>query len=178
MAIMIVHIRKKGGEILRKFIIVIVLMLMGILSLEWCLEEKSVSEINDAENSHVPSNTKDVVSNIPVDSVEGITSSEAVRLCQSIFGNIDDETFMFKMAEVHTERTIGYNLVGAVKYNEKQYFIVNMLWSDKDEIVWSTIGFLGVLANGSEIYEVFGHSDNTYSFGKLLWDVTGNSLGT
>ncbi|MGM9552532.1 MAG: ankyrin repeat domain-containing protein [Clostridia bacterium] len=147
----------------------------GILSLEVCLEEKSASEINDAENSYVPSDAKNVANNIPVDSVEGITSSEAVRLCQSIFGNIDDETFMFKTAEVHTGRTIGYNLVGAVKYNEKQYFIVHMLWSDTDEMVWSTIGFLGVLANGSEIYEVFCHSDNTYSFGELLWEQSGDA---
>ena len=107
---------------------------------------------------------------IPINSIEGLTSLEAVTLCQKVLGEKDDENFIFQLAEVHTGRNIGYRCDGAVEYNEKQYYIVCVLWSDNEDIVWSTIGFLGVAANGNEIHDALRNSDGTYSLGKRLWN--------
>jgi len=106
---------------------------------------------------------------IPIDSVNGLTSEKAVNFCQIVLGEKDDENFILQLAEVHTGRNIGYRCDGTIECNGNQYYIICILWSDNDDIVWSTIGFLGISANGSEIYDAFRHKDETYSLNEIIW---------
>lgn len=151
--------------------ILISFALAGILLLGGCqtrnIENDTISNIpSQAETA----GSEDAVISIPIDSIEGSTGDEALKLCQKILGVKDNESFMLKLAEEHTGRNIGYRCDGAVESNGVDYYIVCMLWSEDEDVLYSTIGYVGVSAAGDEIYEVFEHSDGSYSFGELLWN--------
>lgn len=109
---------------------------------------------------------EDFLFEIPVSSVTGVSNEEAVNICREFFGDKDDEGFIFMPAEEHTGRKIGYRPDGAVQNDNRQYYMVSMLWTGEGESVWSTIGSFAVSADGTEIYELLRRGENVYSLGK------------
>ena len=150
--------------------ILIWFLLISIMLFSGCQTQIDPNDpVSNAEQQPTETERENVAVNIPIDFVEGITSDEALKLCQEIVGVEDDESFMFQLAEVHTKRDVGYQIDGAAEFDGIEYYIVRMLWSGNEENNWSTIGHLGVSAGGNEIYEVTCHSDDTYTFNDLLW---------
>ena len=150
--------------------ILISFVLISIMLFSGCQTKTDPNDhVSSTEPQPTETESENAAVNIPIDSVEGITSDEAVKLCQEVVGEKDDESFMFQLAEAHTGRDISYQIDGAVEFDGTEYYIIRMLWTGDEENVWSTIGHLGVSAEGNEIYEVTCHSDDTYTFNDLLW---------
>ncbi len=82
------------------------------------------------------------ISWIELDDVDGITADEAIALCRSEVGTVDDETGF----------EISYRLIGAGEYEGEQYYILRMEWL-VDNNHWSYIGDLAVSAKEDKIYD-------------------------
>ena len=121
----------------------------------------------DKKNQIPILHTEDVLTEIPIDYVKGITQNEVINICREILGEIDDANRPFGKG-FNTGFKLGYRCNAALEYNDIQYYAVTMSWLVNDNH-WSYIGDVIISANGDEIYEGHEHSDGTYSFGKLLW---------
>jgi len=148
---------------------IIIVLMIHMLFLVGCEKQYDANiSISNIKMKEPIANNEIAFKEVPVDSVKGITSEEALKLCQNNIGEIDDEKFIFQMAEIHTGRRIGYRCDGAMECSAEQYYIIRMLWTGDNDTIWSTIGFLGASADGNEIYEIHSHA-GTYSLGKLIW---------
>ena len=151
-------------------LIVVVLLLINVLVMGGCKTKNIANEfISTNETQDTMNSDSGIVSEIPIDSVNGITTDEVLELCQNVVGKTDNETFTFLMSETHTGRKIGYRCDYAVEWKGKQYYIVCVLWPGEQENHWSAIGYLGVSSDGTEIYEVIVHTDENCSFVRNLW---------
>lgn len=146
--------------------ILIVLILVFVLLCTGCQQQN----ITKTPDSITISNTSNTLTNIYADSVKSLSSDEAISLCQEVIGTKDDENFMFQVAEIHTGNDIGYRCDGAFESDDKQYYIISMLWTGANDSTWSTIGSLGVSSDGDEIYEVIVHGDGSCSLEKIIWE--------
>ena len=147
---------------------IIIVIMLSVLLLAGCEKKADTNtSMSNVETKEPIINNKIAVKEIPIDSVSGITSEEALGICQNNIGERDDESFILQMAEIHTGRSIGYRCDGAIEYNSKQYYVICMLWTGDYDTTWSTISFLGVSADGNEIYELHAN-DGVYSLGKLI----------
>ena len=133
-------------------------------------QHKSVNDLKTIFSLSIPSNHANAISEISMDSVRGLSSAEAIALCQKVIGTKDDEKFILHIAEERTGREIGYRCDGAIEYADRQYYVLCIMWSNRDDINWSSIGLLGVSSDGNNIYELIEHSDGSYSFGKCIWN--------
>ena len=106
---------------------------------------------------------------ISMDSIEGITSDEAVMLCREVFGDKHNENSTFGMSEGPRGIPMSYLSEAAVEYKGTKYYCMRVMWLPH-ESTWSTIGFLLVSADGNEIHSGMRHSDGTYSLGRILWE--------
>lgn len=94
---------------------------------------------------------------IPVDSVKGITSQEAEKLCYSILGEKDKETgFIFS-----------FGTSGAVETEGKQYYVIRASWLVNNNHL-SYIGDFFVSADGKEIYTGTAQSGE-YTMENVIW---------
>lgn len=106
---------------------------------------------------------------IPIENTDGISAEAAQNLCLEHIGSVDDESFPYLLAEHHTGRDIGYACGGALKYKDKDYYIMRMMWTADGEPVWSTIGELAVSTDGAEIFNILRVGDGIYRFSDVVW---------
>ena len=107
---------------------------------------------------------------IPIENTDGISAKAARDLCLEHIGSVDDESFPYLLAEHHTGRYIGYVREGALKYKDKDYYIMRMMWTADGDSYWSTIGELAVSTDGAEIIEILKVGDGIYRFSDVLWE--------
>ena len=146
------------------------LALVHVVLFTGCQQHRIANESVNMEPSKNAYDISNTTTKISIDSVKGLSSDEVISICQKVIGIKDDENFMFQMAEKHTGRDIGYRCDGAFESDGKQYYILCMLWSNNDDSVWSSIGFLGVSSYGDKIHELFVHSDGSCSLGEIIWE--------
>ena len=91
-------------------------------------------------NTYYQENKSEIIE-IPIDSVEGITQTDAEKLCYHVMGEKDKETgFSFS-----------FGTSGAVKKGKKQYYTIRASWLVNNSHL-SYIGDFFVSADGKEIF--------------------------
>lgn len=101
-------------------------------------------------NNESEQNSDKKIVEIPIEDIEslirekrdGITMENAEKLCREIMGEKSEETGF----------PISYRCTGAVSYNDKLYYVINITWFVNDTH-WSYIGNCFVSFDGQEIYD-------------------------
>lgn len=111
---------------------------------------------NSATNKN-NDNTPDIITEISIDDVKGISQSEAEELCYLVMGKADDETgFLFS-----------FGATGAIEKGKKQYYVIRASWLVENSHL-SYIGDFFVSADGKEIYEGTAISGE-YEMVNMVW---------
>lgn len=97
------------------------------------------------------------ITEISVDSVKGITQQEAEELCYFILGDKDDATGF----------TFSFGVLGAVKTNKKQYYVIRASWLVNNSHL-SYIGDFFVSADGKEVYSGTA-LEGEYIMESIIW---------
>lgn len=102
------------------------------------------ASFEDKEESTDQSESAGEIVEIPVDSVNGITKTEAEEICYSVMGKKDADTgFAFS-----------FGVSGAVEKDKKQYYVIRATWLVNNSHM-SYIGDFFVSADGKELYNGF-----------------------
>ena len=141
-----------------KFLSIIVLISMLLLG--GC-------QTNDGDIPLIHDNNKGV--NVPMDSVKGLSPDEAISLCYEKLGETDGEGGYDRGN--NTGNKIGYRCVGAVKFKDKNYYILYTSWLVSNNH-WSYIGYTLVSADADEIYDGAIDSDGNKKKKKKIWEKT------
>ena len=115
-------------------------------------------------------NCVDVLIDIPLDSVTGISEYEAMILCREVLGEYDnfneDRIIYFGF---NTGFKFSYLCDAAVKCKDIQYYVMRVSWLVDDDH-WSYIGKVMVSANGDEIYAYSIDQEGNYYLAEKLWE--------
>jgi len=97
------------------------------------------------------------ITEIPIESVKGITTEEAEKLCYSVMGDKDEET----------GNIFSFGVSGAVRKGRKQYYTVRASWLVNSSHL-SYIGDFFVSADGKELYSGIALPDE-YEMTERIW---------
>lgn len=97
------------------------------------------------------------ITEVDLADVKGITEQEAVELCRSVWGEVDEDTG-FRLSYVYS---------GTVEKDGKQYYVIRTSWL-VDNSHYSYIGDCFVASDGGEIYDGIYAADEC-SFADLIW---------
>ena len=153
---------------MNKKIFYIILVLILIFSIGGIIYHKtSIVEDEIVSDNNTPVQESEIIISepakeseiieIPVDSVEGITKTEAEELCYSVMGEKDEDTgFAFS-----------FGTAGAIEKDKKQYYVIRASWLVNNSHM-SYIGDFFVSADGKEIYTGTAISGE-YIMDSLIW---------
>ena len=153
---------------MNKKIFYTILVLILIFSIGGIIYHKiSIAEDEVVSGSNTPVQNQEIIINettetgeiieITVDSVEGITKTEAEELCFSVMGEKDEDTgFAFS-----------FGTAGAIEKDKKQYYVIRASWLVNNSHM-SYIGDFFVSADGKEIYTGTSISGE-YVIDSLVW---------
>jgi len=97
------------------------------------------------------------ITEIPLESINGITPEEAENLCYAALGEKDEKTgFIFS-----------FGTAGAVEKDGKQYYVIRASWLVNNSHM-SYIGDFFVSVDGKEIYSGFARPGE-YTIDNLIW---------
>ncbi len=145
---------------MRKKWFYVILILALTLSIGGGLYQKTFvkKDVTSLENNEISEETNDgEIIQIPLESINGITASEAEALCYSILGEKDKETgFIFS-----------FGTTSAVEKDKKQYYVVRASWLVNNSHM-SYIGDFFVSADGKEVYNGVALQDE-YQMEDRIW---------
>ena len=139
-----------------KKIICIVAVLLIISAVGIAYYNNFINENNTEENQI--NETSLVITEIPLESIKGISGEEAVNLCFSALGKKDEKTgFPFS-----------FGVSGAVERGRKQYYVIRGSWLVNNSHL-SYIGDFFVSADGTVIYSGTA-LQGEYTMEKIIWE--------
>ncbi len=134
---------------------ILLILLSASIVMAGCTKEalKSDEDTTVPTESTEATDASDVnekkISWIELDDVNGITADEAIALCESVIGTVDEISGF----------EIGYSVVGAGEYEGEQYYIINVTWFVENHH-WSYVGNWAVSADGDKIYDADYRDEN------------------
>lgn len=124
---------------------------------------------SNTETGNIPDGYNKFERYFSCDSIYEMSQEQAVQLLCEKIGTKDDGTFMFQPAVKPTGRNIGYNCETAGEYMGQQYFIVRIMWTNAEDSVWSTIGYICVSTDGKQICNVLENGSEEFLIGEAVW---------
>ena len=121
-------------------------------------KEVTVNYKSEVENNNTNIiDSKSEIYEIPVESINGITKEDAEKLCYLYMGEKDEKTGF----------TYSFGVSGAVKKDNKQFYVVRASWLVNNSHL-SYIGDFFVSSDGKEIYDGLAQQGE-YKIIKLVW---------
>ncbi|MBQ7040173.1 MAG: hypothetical protein IJN39_06355 [Clostridia bacterium] len=146
---------------MKKVILIIVALVLIVTAGIFIYRANLSEDVAEKPNEEVVEATVEddgKITEIPLDSVKGITEQEAEELCYTVMGEKDSETgFLFS-----------FGVSGAVEVNKKQYYVVRGSWLVNNSHM-SYIGDFFVSADGKEIITGTALSGE-YTMDNTIWE--------